>query len=87
MIAASAIASLPFINTFSDMFVHLPFYFNYAIGAHCSAESTANAVLLVYCFYGMMSLFVDLVFCKDKYVFGACVNAQSATLAPVGLKC
>jgi hypothetical protein len=53
----------------------LPFYCDYAIGAHGGAVGAANAGFGVGLFHGMMTFCVDLVFGNCKKFFFAGGNA------------
>lgn len=86
--AASAIASLPFINTFSAITkTSLLFNGDNAVGTHGCAERTADALTHIGHLSGRMTLLVDFVLGDHQQVLGAGINAQAATLAGIGIKC
>ena len=82
--ADSAIASLPFINTFSAI---LLLHLDDTVWAHSCAECTANALFLVCHNRRIVSFLVDLVFCKRQNVLWTSVYTEAATLADVFIKC
>ena len=61
-------------------------YRNYAVGAHRSAECTRNALGHIGHLCGRMTLFVELIRCKNQQLLGADVNAKSASFTAVGIK-
>jgi hypothetical protein len=86
MIAASAIASLPFIKILSDI-SSLPFYLDDTVGAHHRAGCAADAFFHIDALGGVMTLLVDFV-CGDlQDALGAGVNAQRTTFTVVGFEC
>ena len=82
--ADSAIASLPFINTFSAI---LLLHLDYTVWAHSCAECTANALFLVCHNCRIVSFLVDLVFCKRQNVLWTSVYTEATTFADVFIKC
>ena len=87
MIAASAIASVPFINTFSATYLTSLFDLDYAVRTHRRAGCAGDACLLVDAFRGMMSLFVDGILRKLKDPFRTCFNTESASFAFICFEC
>src|SRR5574344_353419 len=82
--ADSAIASFPFINTFSAiLFLH----FDYTVWAHGCAECTADALFLVCHNSRIVAFLVDLVLCNCKNVFWTSIYTETAALADVFIKC
>ena len=93
MIAASAIASLPFINTLSAIFhssflsALLLFYLDDHVRAHGSAECASEAGCLICDLCRVVTFFVYLIGRKSEDLLRANVDAKSASLAVVCVKC
>jgi hypothetical protein len=81
--AASAIASLPFINTLSDMSapLYVFLHFDHAVGAHGGAHGARDASLLVRDPRGMVSFGIELMHVQLKDLLRAYGDAEAAALA------
>ena len=80
--AASAMASLPFINTLSAMSL-TPFYRNYAIRAHRCAKCTRDTLGLVGHFRRMMAFCINNRLRHPKNLLRAGCHTEAAALTKV----
>jgi hypothetical protein len=94
--AASAIASLPFIKTlamfatfkkFSGLVGQLFFYSQYKIGAHFRTARTTDAQRHICDLRGIVTFSVNCRLGQHDDFFGACCHAKPATLAGVLIDC
>ena len=86
MIAASAIASFPFINTFSATSFTSLLNPDNAVRTHRRTGCARYAGCFVSALRRMVSLFIDLILRKLKDSFGAGIDAETAAFAFVCLK-
>src|SRR5574344_956256 len=78
--ADSAIASFPFIKTFSAI---SSLHCDYAVRTHGCTECTADALLFCGHYCRIVALSVDLVLCNGKYVLWTGINTEAAAFADI----